>query len=153
MAAKYLHFLSKDDCLSELLSVMFFTTKDHKKKSFCNKDKRQTSRTIKRIIKHGAHSTKRKTFLFFVFIITKFSLFSCEKKEFEKDLIAVLLVVESVHDRNTLIYKYEQASQHKRQGRNKKSKTIRSSFVVSDESNSFHSDYAIVIAKDFEQPG
>jgi len=31
MAAKYLHFLSKDDCLSELLSVMFFTTKDHKK--------------------------------------------------------------------------------------------------------------------------
>jgi hypothetical protein len=35
-------------------------------------------------------------------------------KEFEKDLIAVLLVVESVHDRNALLYKYEQINTDKR---------------------------------------
>jgi hypothetical protein len=56
--------------------------------------------------------------------------------EFEKDLIAVLLVVESVHDKNKLLYKYEQINADKQR----------------QESNSFHSDYAIVIAKDFEPP-
>jgi hypothetical protein len=34
-------------------------------------------------------------------------------KEFEKDLIAVLLVVESVHDKNKLLYKYEQINADK----------------------------------------
>lgn len=35
-------------------------------------------------------------------------------EEFEKDLIAVLLVVQSVHDKNKLLYKYEQRSPDKR---------------------------------------
>lgn len=36
---------------------------------------------------------------------------------------------------------------------NKKFNQIKFSFVIIEESNSFHSDYAIVIAKDFEPPG
>lgn len=38
-------------------------------------------------------------------------------KEFEKDLIAVLLVVESVHDKNKLLYKYEHVNTDKRRGK------------------------------------
>ena len=78
-------------------------------------------------------------------------------KEFEKDLIAVLLVVESVHDKNKLLYKYEQINTNKRQ-RNDLFffeiifKLINDCFFAA-EPNSFHSDYAIVIAKDFEPPG
>lgn len=40
------------------------------------------------------------------------------KKEFEKDLIAVLLVVESVHDKNRLLFKYEQINTDKRRRNN-----------------------------------
>ncbi|CAF0728658.1 unnamed protein product [Adineta steineri] len=56
--------------------------------------------------------------------------------EFEKDLIAVLLVVQSVHDKNRLLYKYEQINTDKRE----------------PEPVSFHTYYSIVIAKDFDPP-
>jgi hypothetical protein len=77
-------------------------------------------------------------------------------KVFEKDLIAVLLVVESVHDKNKLLYKYEQIDPDKRRRNNVFFFSINilkfNSNFFTDESNSFHSDYAIVIAKDFEPP-
>ncbi|CAF2331655.1 unnamed protein product [Rotaria sp. Silwood2] len=56
--------------------------------------------------------------------------------EFEKDLIAVLLVVESVHDKNKLLYKYEEIKTYKR----------------IHEPISFYTPYSIVIAKDFDPP-
>lgn len=43
------------------------------------------------------------------------ALFIVFFKDFEKDLIAVLLVVESVHDKNKLLYKYELRSPDKLQ--------------------------------------
>ena len=36
-------------------------------------------------------------------------------QEFEKDLIAILLVVESVHDKNKLLYKFEKVNVNKRE--------------------------------------
>ncbi|CAF1389084.1 unnamed protein product [Rotaria magnacalcarata] len=56
--------------------------------------------------------------------------------ELEKDLIAILLVVESVHDKNRVLYKYEEIKTYQR----------------SQESISFYTPYAIVIAKDFDPP-
>ncbi|UJR33890.1 hypothetical protein I4U23_021310 [Adineta vaga] len=56
--------------------------------------------------------------------------------EFEKDLIAILLVVESVHDKNKLLYKFEKVNVNKRE----------------PEPVSFHTYYSIVIAKDFDPP-
>ncbi|CAF1268804.1 unnamed protein product [Adineta ricciae] len=55
---------------------------------------------------------------------------------FEKDLIAILLVVESAHDKNKLLYKYEQANRNIRE----------------PEPVNFHTSYSIVIAKDFDPP-
>jgi len=56
--------------------------------------------------------------------------------EFEKDLIAILLVVESVHDKNKLIFRYEQINTDEQH----------------PEPKTFFSPYAIVIAKDFDPP-
>ncbi|CAF3339478.1 unnamed protein product [Rotaria sp. Silwood1] len=56
--------------------------------------------------------------------------------EFERDLIAVLLVVESVNDKNKLLYKYEEIRTYKR----------------IQEPVTFYTPYSIVIAKDFDPP-
>ncbi|CAF0725263.1 unnamed protein product [Rotaria sordida] len=59
-----------------------------------------------------------------------------EHIEFEKDLIAILLVVESVHDKNKLLYKYEEIKTYK----------------GIHEPVTFYTPYSIVIAKDFDPP-
>lgn len=61
-------------------------------------------------------------------------------------------MVQSVHDKNKLLYKYEQKSPDKRRRNDTRicSEKFMKNFLA--QSDSFHSDYAIVIAKDFEPP-
>ncbi|CAF2999238.1 unnamed protein product [Rotaria socialis] len=56
--------------------------------------------------------------------------------ELEKDLIAILLVVESAHDKSRVLYKYEEIKTYKQL----------------QEPTSFYTPYAVVIAKDFDPP-